>query len=376
VARRVVFLAPGFFGFTSLGDASYFKDVERSLGQSLDRRGTEAKIVICPTAPTGSIPRRADRLRHHVLVHCNPDADTIHFVGHSTGGLDVRLLLAPGVRIGGGDSAERIAAATCSATSLVSPHHGAPIAGMFATTRGSALLLLIASLATTGRLQAVRDAASRATSIAAGFGDRIAGTGGLIDESVTRLLAAVRFGDDDEVWKYLDEIVEDQGALLQLTPEGTHLFSAAVHDRKSVDYGCVVAGTAAPGVQMSASAVLKPVQAASHVLYSVLYKASAMENSRYPYPEPSAAVRQELEKALGFDVDARTNDGIVPTLSQLHGRLIHADCADHLDVVGHYSRAPEGTGDWLPSGAGFTVERFELLWDRIAEAIVAAEDRR
>jgi triacylglycerol lipase len=59
----------------------------------------------------------------------------------------------------------------------------------------------------------------------------------------------------------------------------------------------------------------------------------------------------------------------VPTLSQLHGRVLHVACADHLDVVGHYTLAAKGTGDWLPSGAGFTPEAFESLWDDVAGAI-------
>jgi len=104
-------------------------------------------------------------------------------------------------------------------------------------------------------------------------------------------------------------------------------------------------------------------------LFRVLHEITANSRSQYPCPAPVAVVRRRLEKKLGFELDQRTNDGVVPTLSQLHGRILHAACADHLDVVGHFTLATENTTDWLPSGAGFTPAAFEALWDSVAAAI-------
>jgi SAM-dependent methyltransferase len=56
-------------------------------------------------------------------------------------------------------------------------------------------------------------------------------------------------------------------------------------------------------------------------------------------------------------------------LRQLHGRVLHVARADHLDIVGHYTLASGRTGDWLPSGAGFTPEAFEAAWDAVAAEI-------
>ena len=42
--QRLVFLVPGFFGFTSVGAMSYFRDVETALGGALTRRGIEAVL--------------------------------------------------------------------------------------------------------------------------------------------------------------------------------------------------------------------------------------------------------------------------------------------------------------------------------------------
>ena len=98
MTTRLVFLVPGFFGFTSVGAVSYFDDVERALRRALRQRGVEARIVRCATQPTASITRRADALRRQVLRRGGLGARELHFVGHSTGGLDVRMLLTPGGR--------------------------------------------------------------------------------------------------------------------------------------------------------------------------------------------------------------------------------------------------------------------------------------
>ena len=48
----------------------------------------------------------------------------LHFVGHSTGGLDIRLLLTPGVHLVRGDAEERVATHARSAITLATPHFG------------------------------------------------------------------------------------------------------------------------------------------------------------------------------------------------------------------------------------------------------------
>jgi hypothetical protein len=65
----------------------------------------------------------------------------------------------------------------------------------------------------------------------------------------------------------------------------------------------------------------------------------------------------------------------VPTLSQLHGRVLHVARADHLDVVGHYTLAGGRTADWLPSGAGFDPDSFAATWDAVAAAIAQPKPR-
>src|SRR5512134_1534463 len=67
-----------------------------------------------------------------------------------------------------------------------------------------------------------------------------------------------------------------------------------------------------------------------------------------PYPKPSKAMQRPLDHGLGFKATPGISDGIVPTLSQVHGRLLHVARADHLDVVGHYTLASGRTATSCP----------------------------
>jgi hypothetical protein len=366
--QRLVFLVPGFFGFTSVGAVSYLKDVEAALGSALRKRGVAARIVRCATQPTASIPRRADRLRRQVIAHGGLRARELHFVGHSTGGLDVRMLLTPDVRIARGGTEEQIARRTRSAVSVTTPHHGTPLANHFLTVQGHTLLLLLSALATSGTGRGALAATSRAIALTARLDDWTGIRDSVLDRAAERAVRALRARGNESLWRYLEDLKRDQGAVLQLTPEGADLFDAAVSDRPGVDYGCVVAGVPRPRERFSPRAILEPERIVLRALFRLLHGLASRPHPRYPYPAPPAAVRRRLSRALGFAATAAINDGVVPTLSQLHGRLLHAARADHLDVVGHYTLA-ERAGDWLPSGAGFTPEGFHAVWDAVAAAI-------
>lgn len=376
MTARLVFLVPGFFGFTSVGAVSYFERVEQALDRALRKRGITARIVRCRTQPTASIPRRADVLRRQVVSSGGLDAKELHFIGHSTGGLDVRLLLTPGVRISRGTDEERIARLTRTAIAVATPHHGTPLANHFLTIQGQTLLLVLSGLATSGQGRGTIVAAAKALAVAAKLDDWLGRAEGPLDRVAAALLRRIRFNRRDPVWKYLGEIERDQGAVLQLTPEGTALFTAAATDREGVDYGCVVAGVPSPKAVVTAGNLLDPEYLALRSLFRALHGLTSQAHPRYPYPKPTAAVRHRVDRELGFRTTSATSDGIVPTLSQLHGRLLYVARADHLDIVGHYTLAGGRTADWLPSGAGFTTAEFEAAWDSVAAAIAGQRRRQ
>ena len=227
MTTRLVVLVPGFFGFTSVGAVSYFEDVEQALGRDLRRRGVEARVVRCATQPTASITRRADALRRELLGMGGLRAREIHFVGHSTGGLDVRMLLTPGVRIARGNTEARIAKRTRTAISVTTPHHGTPLANHFTTFQGETLLLVLTALATSGPGRGTILAAAKAIALVAQLDDWLGRKGTTLDRIAGSLLSKMRLDRRNPVWKYLGEIQRDQGAILQLTPEGIDMFDAA-----------------------------------------------------------------------------------------------------------------------------------------------------
>ncbi len=372
MATRLVFLVPGFFGFTSVGAVSYFERVEQTLDRALRARRVTARIVGCKTQPTASIPRRADVLRRQVIASGGLTARELHFVGHSTGGLDVRMLLTPGVKIGGDDSAERIGRRTRSAIAVATPHHGTPLGNHFATIQGQTLLLVASALATSGQGRGAILAAAKALALVARLDDWLGRGEGPLDRIAEGLLRRIRFNRRDPVWRYLGEIEHDQGAVLQLTPEGIDLFNAAVTDRPGIDYGCIVIAVPTPSERLRNKDLLDPEYVALRAVFRLLHALAARPHPHYPYPKPSPATQRSLGRALGFTVTPATNDGIVPTLSQLHGRVLHVARADHLDVVGHYTLAGGRTADWLPSGAGFLSEAFDATWQAVAAAIARA----
>jgi hypothetical protein len=54
----------------------------------------------------------------------------------------------------------------------------------------------------------------------------------------------------------------------------------------------------------------------------------------------------------------------------LHGELIWAGEADHLDVLGHFAddeAAKSPHRDWITSGARFSRKRFNALLDAVAK---------
>lgn len=369
MSKRLVFLVPGFFGFTSIGALSYFEDVEQALARAFRRRRVEARIVRCETQPTASIPRRADSLRRQVIASGGLRARELHFVGHSTGGLDVRMLLTPGVRIARGDTEERIAERTRTAISVSTPHHGTPLANHFLSIQGQTLLLVLSALATSGQGRGAILAAAKAIATIARLDDWLGRNESALDRISAGVLRRIRFDRRDPVWTYLGEIEQDQGAVLQLTPEGIELFDAAVADRAGIDYGCVLTGVPRPRERFRIKEFTDPEYMALRALFRLLHVLTAQLHPRYPYPEPTRSTQRRLDRGLGFQATASISDGIVPTLSQLHGRVLHVARADHLDVVGHYTLAGGRSGDWLPSGAGYTREAFAATWEAVAAAI-------
>ena len=369
--RRQIYLVPGFFGYSRLGGLNYFMRVTEVLKEALDRRGIEAEVIECRTQPTGSIRSRTLRLIEEIEASGGLEADEIHLVGHSTGGLDIRLLATPGVRLRKDDVGKRIADKVRSVISIATPHFGTPLATVFTTVPGRNLLEYLASMAlsTPGRLGIFLG--SKLATAVARFDDRFGFRNTALDYAVAKLLKYITNNPDDPIWAFLREVSTDQGAIVQLTPEGLDLFNAAVIDRPGVDYCSIVAAAPPSGIRKIAQ-LLAREKMPTPLVFRLMYALAAREHPAYPYPSPAESASPQVQESLPFELNHHTNDGVVPTLSQIYGRPILTVVGDHLDVVGQFRNAGgDRMADWLPSGSSFTEERFRQVYEAVAGQVAS-----
>jgi hypothetical protein len=368
------------FGFGRLASYDYFAHLERALGDALRGRGDEVATWVVDLSPTASVRRRAARLAELVARTSNDGDGPIHLVGHSTGGVDARLVASPDVRLPCDPAALDWLPRLASVTTLSTPHHGTPLASFFATVSGQRMLYALSALTVIAlTLGSPPLAAASALVMAIGRIDRALGLDlRVLDRATDSLLQVLDDARSREVRLYLDEIVQDQGAMVQLMPEAMELYQAAVRDRPGVAYQCTASMAPPPSPRNWLRAITSPWGTLSTSIFAVLWGIASRLDERYPCADKDAGPAEAvLARAFGRAPGARANDGVVPLRSQLHGRVVWAGMADHLDVLGHFDggRAREGEPahvDWLHSGASFDKERFAAMTKAIAEGMMAA----
>lgn len=376
--RAHVFLIPGFFGFTSFGQLSYFVHVRRALEREARRAGIALVVHDVAVPPTASIRSRSRALLRAVAERAG-GAAPIYLVGHSTGGLDARLLVSPGVSLGDGadgvDEAEveRVASRVRAVLTVATPHRGTPAATFFRTIFGRQLLRAL-SLITIVALNAGPlpvAALARLSRIVRRVDRELGLAGGLLhalEEQVLRDFSAER---RLELVAFLEQVGADDALVTQLAPEGIDLLNAGLGERAGVRYGSIVCCARRPGLGALVRVGPSPTALASHAVFAALHRIAGRGRALGPdlfEPAQLAALR------VGFGAipDASDNDGVVPTLSQPWGRVIAAVWADHLDVLGHFDgeRLEPPHHDWLSSGTRFGARSFDDTWRR-AFAFVA-----
>ncbi len=382
-----LYFSPGMFGFGRLASYDYFAHLERAIGDRLRASGGEVETYVVDVAPTASVRRRAAKLAELVARTCSDEDErgdglAVHLVGHSTGGLDARLVASPGVLLPCEPDALRWLPRLRSVTGINAPHFGTPLAKFFATVSGQRMLYALSALTFIGlSLGAPPLAAASALVVAIGRLDRALGIElGVLDKTTDALLRVLDDSRSREVRVYLDAIKGDQGAILQLTPEAMELFHATTRDRDGVSYQSTVSMAPPPSPARWVRALGRPWSAASATIFATLYSITSRLDERYPCAAPHAGDEAEsvLTRAFGRAPGARANDGVVPLRSQVRGKLVWAGYADHLDVLGHFRddrRDPPREGrhnDWLASGADFDRARFLALTRAIADGMLRA----
>ncbi|HVN84423.1 MAG TPA: triacylglycerol lipase [Candidatus Binatia bacterium] len=364
--RHHIYLIPGFFGFANVGRLRYFLHVRTFLLQELGARGIDAEVHVVKTYPTASLPKRTARAIETIAGTIG-DQDVAHLIGHSTGGLDARLAVAPNVSLPTPRPVEALAQRVRTVISVATPHFGSPLASFLAGMRGQKLLELL-SVTTTYVLRFGSLPLAVLLSLASLFTDADARGRNptLIDELFHQLLADFSVGRRRAVQRLLADVAKDQALLVQLTPEGMDVFNATVRDRAEIRYGSVVTRATPPGVGSTLATGLDAAAQANHTLYHGLHRLAA-QMPRGRQPPLSAAARETLRRAYRRLPSLKANDGIVPTRAQVWGEVIQAVQADHLDIIGHFgdpTRSPPHY-DWLATRTGFTRAKFEDLWRQV-----------
>lgn len=349
MATHHVFLIPGFFGFVNFGRLVYFGHVREYLEDAFARERMRVELHGVRLSPTASLRvRTAELLRF--IRETAPERAPIHLIGHSTGGLDARLLLTPGLELEGVDAdIEAYARRVRSVVAVATPHRGTPLAHFFSSLMGQQVLRLL-SLATIAVLRRGRlpvGLLARAGRVLARIVlQRSSPPVELLRHLEQELLGELGGDQRDLIDGFLTNVKADQALMPQLTPAAMDIFDAATGDRPGVRYGSVTA-TARPPRALDRIGLGTDLWAqATFTLYRWLYR------------------------------QVGVGDGIVPTASQRRGPLVHEARGDHLDVLGHFDapdHQPPHT-DWLATGSAFDRPQFEALWSHVA-AYVAAGPR-
>ena len=387
--RHHLYLSPGMFGFGRLASYDYFTHVERALTARIRARGEDVVTHVAHVSPTASIRRRALALTELISSTCEPtdaSAGPIHLIGHSTGGLDARLVASPSAALAVAPEGLAWRSRLVSITTINAPHYGTPLASFFTTASGQRALGLLSALTVVALsfgsppLAVARAVLSAFVGVDRSLGLKVE----IYDRATTsllRLLDDVRSGD---LRRYVDEIAGDQGAMVQLMPEAMDLFIAGVEDRPGVAYRSTASMAPPPSARTILPELLHPWSALSGTVFGAIHAITSRVDHRYPCAAPVATADSEamLARAFGRPPGVRSNDGVVPIRSQIWGKLVWAGHGDHLDVLGHFrDETPSREGgakeiaaapphvDWLYSGSAFGRAEFEALMDAVAQGL-------
>jgi triacylglycerol lipase len=236
-----VYLVPGFFGFTNFGELKYFAHVKEALEHAFAERGVKAFVERVKTSPTASLPVRTGMLLHEIAATARDDELPIHLVGHSTGGLDARLLLGPAFAADADDDGKALVARVRSVLCVATPHYGSPLAAFFDGAFGAQLLKLL-SLATmlvlrTGKIPV--GALTLLAGVVTTIDDVLGAKPDVLDQLYDLLLADFSLDRRRELERHFLAVGKDRALIAQLAPQAMDVFNATTPDKAGVRYGCV-----------------------------------------------------------------------------------------------------------------------------------------
>lgn len=362
-------LIPGFFGFGKLGELSYFSGVREAIEASFSSLGLAVTVTEVPTLPMSSIRFRAALVLETLAAVASKEEGPIHLIGHSTGGLDARLAIAPTASLPTNvafDAYDRVK----TLVTVCTPHYGTPVATYFTRPVGRFLIRTVGRylIFMLERGQVPLKLLLRLGYLVVRARDPFRKRRSAFDELYDKLLSDLSEPRILELATFLKAVVKDQSLLFQLTPAGCDLLNACTADPK-LAYASVVARATPPSFRNAWRSLRDLYAQIMFPVYAFLYRAARRDELGAP-PLSAPQMAQLTQSASALPVRA-DSDGLVPTLSQVWGKVLYFAHADHLDVVGQYGLSSQAaaTGDWIPSYSPFGLEQFLELWSRVAEFI-------
>lgn len=372
--RHHIYLIPGFFGFASIGGISYFQQVRETLKESFERRDLHVEIFDVSTMPTASLTHRARKLAMCIRDTGGLDEEvTVHLIGHSTGALDARLLCSTSVDLGLGDLEHAIRPKIKTLVSVAGPHYGTPLSNFFTTFYGKNLLYLVSLFVIVGLWRKPISFFGSMVAILGKLNNLLGLDETLIHQITNNLLKEFGPEEEKEVRHFLHSILEDQGAMIQITPEGMELFNATTLDNPEIRYVSYATSAPPPIETIKGITFRHMLTPLNKILYGLLWTLTSRAHPGYPYHPPLELRDLASNEPLPFAITESMSDGVVPTLSQVWGEFRGVVRADHLDIIGHYLRGPfdkKRGADWFGSGAKFDRSDFQLLWNDVASVLM------
>jgi len=301
-------------------------------------------------------------------------SEPIHLIGHSTGGLDARMAIAPtaSLPVDPGIDALQVYRRVKTVVAVSTPHYGTPLADVFGSTMGRPLLGVLA--ATSVMVLRNMPFTFRTVVKIGGWLNRIDDYFGqrhtVLDELYHDLLSDFSEERRRELIAFIEGVSTDQSLVFQLTAAGCDILNGATGDPDHARYGCVVTRGPAPrlGEVVGLRRRRNVYARGMHGLYAALHAVAARSKETL-LPVLASGQETRLRELYGGLPALADNDGIVPTRSQVWGEVIHATHGDHLDTIGHFGANDTFASDWLPSGSGFDRDDFHETWDRVADFI-------
>lgn len=368
--RHRVYLVPGFFGFTQMGDKeteriAYFQHVPGLLQQRFKERGIDADVQLVASSPTSGLEARARDIFREMARTADKDDAALHLVGHSTGGLDARSVVS--LRMA--QEAPAFVKRVRTVVTLATPHHGTPLATFFHQGELGKTLLrylwLFTFLTLRRKAMPFRAVVLQACYRIILLGEHAKLPPNLFNQ-IARLTADLSESEREELIQFFRRVGEDQTLIRDLMPESAQAFNANTADREGVRYGSIITGAPPPTLLRRLSPrLLLPPDSLLYGIFCFLYGKSAPLSPELKIPERTPPQTQALEEAFGRKFES-WSDGIVPSRSQVWGEVLHVATADHLDVMGHFDQ-PEEYISWLKSGSHFQEKQFHEVWERVID---------